>query len=137
PTSVNEATWVNYQLEKNLGGTPQEVPENYRMYSPYVPDMNIDDRLQLFSSVAVRVYTEPDILWWLGHRQKSYYGMNAIDAAALVRDLRVLGNEQAELIATTEKGHHPDGRRHPHSWSIVDNAELVDWFLESLHAPAQ
>ena len=34
-----------------------------------------------------------------------------------------------ELITTSGQGHHPDGRRHPHSWSIVDNGELVEWLL--------
>ena len=25
--------------------------------------------------------------------------------------------------------YRPDGSRHPHSWSIVDNGELVEWLL--------
>ncbi len=42
----------------------------------------------------------------------------------------VMGNKQAELILTNNKGFWPDGSRHPHSWSIVDNGELVEWLLE-------
>ena len=55
--------------------------------------------------------------------------MNAIDLAALVNELRILGNERAELIVTRARGKLPDGTRHPHSWSIVDEKELIDWFL--------
>ena len=129
PTSVNEARWVNGQLEKHLGGTPSEVPEAYRGYSPYVYLPEPDERLKLLDGVAVRAYTEPDVDWWINNRHKSYYGINAVDAAAFINDLQILGNEEAELITTTGQGYHPDGRRHPHSWSIVDNGKLVEWLL--------
>ncbi len=137
PASANEASWVNYQLEQNLGGTPRDDAESYQEYSPYIPQMEIESKLAAFSSVALRAYTEPDIHWWMNNRQKSYYGMNALDAAALIRDLRLIGNERAELLTTTEKGFHPDGQRHPHSWSIVDNGELMDWFVGVLQSPSK
>lgn len=137
PTSTSEASWVNYQLEQNLGGTPEDYPERYRDYSPYVPGMELESKLATFSSIALRAYSEPDIHWWMNNRQKSYYGMNALDAAALIRDLRLINNERAELITTTEKGYHPDGKRHPHSWSIVDNGELMDWFVGVLNSPSK
>ncbi|MEZ4931988.1 MAG: hypothetical protein R2788_07705 [Saprospiraceae bacterium] len=65
------------------------------------------------------------------NRGNDYYSMNAMDAAAVVNQLAVLGNERAELILTENKGFKPDGSRHPHSWSIVDNGELVEWLLGS------
>ena len=55
--------------------------------------------------------------------------MNAIDLAALVNQLKILGSKKAELITTTAKGFQEDGSRHPHSWSIVDEKELVEWFV--------
>lgn len=129
PISATEAAWVNTQLETHLGGPPDAAPEAYRRYSPYVYDLTPDARLNIFSGVAVRAYTEPDVDWWMANRQKSYYGINAVDAAALINDLHLLGNGEAQLITTTGQGHRPDGTRHPHSWSIVDNGELVDWLL--------
>lgn len=128
PTSMNEASWVNGQLERNLGGKPEQVPEAYSAYSPYVFGMHIDTSLSLLREVAFRAYTEPDVHWWIQHRGKAYYSMNALDAAAIVNDLKLLGNTAAELITTSGKGQHPNGSRHPHSWSIVDNGELMDWF---------
>jgi hypothetical protein len=56
--------------------------------------------------------------------------MNALDAAGLVLQLQLLGNLQAELITTQGRGMRPDGNRHPHSWSIVDEKELQAWLLE-------
>lgn len=56
--------------------------------------------------------------------------MNSIDLAALVAALHLAGNDRAELVTThrARKGYE-DGAS-PHTWSIVDNAELLDWFLE-------
>ncbi|MCB0569133.1 MAG: hypothetical protein KDC66_05195 [Phaeodactylibacter sp.] len=129
PTSANEASWVNAQLEQHLGGTPEEVPEAYRRYSPYVKGAMISPELERLKNVAVRAYTEPDVQWWMANRRKDYYGINALDAAGLANELHLLGNAEAELITTLDKGYRPDGSRHPHSWSIVDNGELVEWFL--------
>jgi hypothetical protein len=82
--------------------------------------------------VPVRAYHEPDVDWWIENRRKSYYSMNSLDLAALVNELRLLGNERAFLITThgTRAGFE-DGSS-PHTWSIVDNGELVDWFLEQV-----
>ncbi len=127
--SANEAAWVNAQLESNLGGTPEDEPIAYQAFSPYYFDLDIAPQCELLRQVAVRAYTEPDVHWWMANRAKSYYGINAVDAAALINDLRLIGNDEAQLITTSGEGRHPDGRRHPHSWSIVDNAELVEWFI--------
>ena len=52
--------------------------------------------------------------------------MNAIDAAAVISLLKLMGNERAELITTTNKGYFwGDGRRHPHTMSIVGERELL------------
>lgn len=130
PVSVSEAGWVSAVLERNLGGSPSENQAAWLDYSPYSHDRLDRGNAALLKTVPVRAYTEPDVLWWMENRGKDFYAMNAIDAAALINTLRLLGNEKAELILTQNKGQHPDGTRHPHSWSIVDNAELVQWVLE-------
>ena len=84
---------------------------------------------QNFVDIAVRAYTEPDVKWWMAIRRKDYDSMNAVDFAAFINALNLMGNQQAELILTTDKGYLPDGTRHPHSWSIVDNKELINWFV--------
>lgn len=129
PATTNEGTWVTAWLEKHLGGRPSENLEAYKNYSPYCyADLN-SSNLKYFKDIAVRTYTEPDVQWWMKTRRKDFYGMNAIDAAAIVNELNILGNEAAELIITNDKGYWDNGTRHPHSWSIVDEADLVEWFL--------
>lgn len=70
--------------------------------------------------------------WWIENRGADYYGMNSFDAAALVRQLTVRGHMQAQLITTSGKGYRSDGRRHPHSWSIVDQPDLARWIVLQL-----
>ncbi|MBX2927813.1 MAG: hypothetical protein KF852_08265 [Saprospiraceae bacterium] len=129
PVTVNEATWVTAVLERNLRDTPKDNPEAYHDYSAFCYELENGGHVELLRSTAFRAYTEPDVQWWIENCGKDYYSMNALDAAAAVNQLRILGNSKAELILTTGKGMHPDGRRHPHSWSIVDNGELVEWLL--------
>lgn len=132
PIAVNEATWVTAYLEKNLGGTPKNQEDAYFAFSPYCFNNLELGNEQWLKDIAVRAYTEPDVQWWMENRGKSYYGMNALDAAALINTLQLLGNKEADLILTEDKGYRPNGSRHPHSWSIVDEKELVDWFNQLL-----
>jgi len=132
PLTANEGSWVSAVLETHLGGTPADTLQAYIHYSPYCYVANGGQYLQLFRHTAIRAYTEPDVQWWMRTRGKDYYGMNALDLAAFINELRLLGNEKAELILTYEKGYLPNGERHPHSWSIVDERELIDWFLEEI-----
>jgi len=126
--AANEGLWVTGTLRANLGGTPLEAGTRYMDYSPFCYRNYGGERLDRLLPVAVRAYTEPDVNWWIDNRRKDYYGMNAVDMAALINELRRRGSDRAELITTTGKGVLPDGSRHPHSWSIVDEAGLVDWF---------
>jgi hypothetical protein len=86
----------------------------------------------MLREVNIRAYTEPDVQWWMKTRRKDYYGMNAIDLAGFINELNISGNPDAELIISQDKGYLPDGSRHPHSWSIVDEPELIRWFVASL-----
>ena len=129
PIATNEATWVGAYLEKNLGGTPKEQMSAYVEYSPFCYSAGGGPHLEKFKEIAIRAYTEPDVNWWIENRRKDYYAMNAIDLAGLVNDLRILGNDKAEYIPTVDKGYKEDGSRHPHTWNIVNEKELIDWFL--------
>ena len=127
--SANEASWVNTALEENLGGTPKDQLQNYIDYSPFHKGFGVDTRLSILNGIALRCYTEPDVTWWMGQRQKSYYGMNALDASGIINHLQLLGHTEAELIVTRGRGFRTDGSRHPHTWGIVDNEELIQWLI--------
>ncbi|HWN87532.1 MAG TPA: hypothetical protein VNM35_00655 [Chitinophagaceae bacterium] len=128
PIGASESEWVSSYIKSNLKGTPEEVLTTYINYSPFCYTAENGGNAKAFKNIYLRCYTEPDVNWWIENRGRDYYGMNAIDLAALVNQLKILGSKKTELITTAGKGFREDGSRHPHSWSIVDENELVEWF---------
>jgi len=127
--AADEGRWVKYLLETNLGGTPETARDAYIAYSPYTFDAPGGGNARYLHGVRLRAYHEPDIDWWMAERGKSYYQMNSLDMAALINDLRIAGNTGAALITThNARDGYADGSS-PHTWSFVDNADLVSWFL--------
>ncbi len=127
--AADEGRWVTYLLEANLGGSPHHRYWRYVAYAPFTYSAPHGGNAAHLRDLPLRAYHEPDIDWWIEQRRKSYYSMNSVDLAGLVTDLRLLGNTRTELITThNEREGYADGTS-PHSWSIVDNGELIDWFL--------
>jgi hypothetical protein len=125
----DEGRWVRYLLAQNLGGTPEEYPERYHAYSPFSMAVPNGGNAIFLRDVPVRAYHEPDVGWWIANRRKSYYDMNSLDLSAFVNQLLLLGNTRAELVTTHAQREGYDAGSSPHTWSIVDDGELVEWFL--------
>ena len=128
PVGASESEFVSSYIKTNLKGTPQQAMKAYIDYSPFCYTAENGGNAKAFKNIYLRCYTEPDVNWWIENRGRDYYGMNAIDLAGLVNQLKISGGKKAELITTTGKGFQENGSRHPHSWSIVDEKELVEWF---------
>lgn len=129
---VSEARRIRDALAVRIGTQPTPSSRRYLMASPLASKHRDGGNAKQLSGIAVRAYTEPDIQWWMENRNADYYGMNALDAASLVRHLKRLGNTRAELIVTTGRGYRANGMRHPHSWSIVDQCDLAQWVVTQL-----
>jgi pimeloyl-ACP methyl ester carboxylesterase len=128
--AADEARWVSYLLEQNLGGKPDDRPDAYAAYSVFDHHSLMGGRARLLAKMPVRAYHEPDIDWWIANRRKSYYDINSIDLAAFINELQLQGNESAELVTTVASREGYQEGSSPHTWSIVDAAELVTWFRE-------
>jgi acetyl esterase/lipase len=131
-TNVAEERMILQMLEESLGGSPEEARPGYLRNSVVLASEADGGNASLLRSTPIRLYTEADVQWWMEERNLEFHGMNAVDHAALINLLRVAGNDDAELIITTGKGYRPHGQRHPHSWSIVDEAELMEWLIRAL-----
>ena len=122
----------NYMLKrykKEFGGTPVEVLHSYHKLSPYSFSDTTQQAIKPLINLPIRLYTEPDVLWWLSEGV-DYSGMNAYDFAAMTNELKRMGNAKISLITTTDKGfRNPDKKKHPHSWSIAEPKDLVKWLL--------
>lgn len=130
PVGAGEGVWVSHWLEKNLGGTPHENPQAYLEYSPYTYTAekieNIGGNAKFLADIAIRAYHEPDIEWWLKNRRYGYYSINSVDMAGLISALKILGNDDAQLVTTYNQRKNLE--ESPHSWRIVNNEKLMKWF---------
>ncbi|MDP2482590.1 MAG: hypothetical protein Q8W45_04870 [Candidatus Palauibacterales bacterium] len=130
PAAADEGRWVRYLLREHLGGSPEQARERYVAYSPYSYSAPGGGNAAHLLKVPVSAYHEPDIDWWIENRRKSYYDMNSLDLAALVAELRASGNPRARLITTRDAREGFESGSTPHTWTIVDNRDLADWFVE-------
>jgi len=131
-SGLEESQAILDALRSAMGGSPNQVRQAYRSRSPFLASEKDGGNARLLKNVPIRLYTEPDIVWRIENTGRDYYTINAVDQAALVLQLRALGNTKAELITTAGKGFRPPGTRNPHSWTIVDEPALVDWIAKSL-----
>jgi hypothetical protein len=50
-----------------------------------------------------------------------------------LRWLRSLGNTKAELIIAGGKGYRVRSKmRHPHSWTITNGEDLINWLIKKI-----
>lgn len=125
--AVNEATNYLAKLEQGFGGSPKEVPEMYVKHSMYSKTEKDGGNAIYLKNTPIRIYADVDLNWHLKERQTDLYNINALDQTAMINTLSIAGNEKAEFINALGKGYRSNGKRHPHSWSIVDAEDLMDW----------
>lgn len=126
-----ENLYLIERIEKEFSGSPKEVLPVYHSISPYSFSDKTQSALKKFGNIPLRIYAEPDVQWWLRERNSDLTAMNVTDCSAMINELNRLGNHQAELVLTENKGFRKtDNSRHPHSWSIVDSEVLIEWMLK-------
>lgn len=54
------------RYKNEFGGTPEEALHNYRKFSPYSFSDTTQQSIKPLINLPIRLYTEPDVLWWLG-----------------------------------------------------------------------
>lgn len=128
---TEETVFLVKKINELMNGTPETSIANYYKISPYSFTDTSQTAVKKLLKTPLRIYTEPDIHWWMKERGMDYTSMNSTFHSAMINELNKLGNEKATLITTQNKGYRkPDNSRHPHSWSIVDNEELIKWLLK-------
>lgn len=131
--NLPESMYVSGVLRETFGGAPDEVPAAYERASAVSSHLPLGGNLQHLRHMPIRLYTEPDVDFWLDHAT-DLYSLNALDVVFAVNELRAMGNVHAELVVTRERGYRADlgGMRLPHAWSIVDEADLAAWIERQL-----
>lgn len=125
PMAVNEAKFVSDIMLKEYGPLQTNL-EAYKRLTPFYKDLQEPGNERHLQNIPVRVYHDVDIPWRLKNRRQSAYESNYLNTSEMINRLLLMGNEQAEFI-TGRTGYRSNGMRHPHSWSIVDEAECIQW----------
>ena len=129
-SSVNEANWLLNIFNKELGN-PKDGIRKFEESSPFISESNYIGNVSNLNNLKIRFYTEPDTLWWKTNRQNTPEDLNAFSIEKLITELeKKFNNEKVELIKTENKGYRSNGNRHPHSWSIVDKDNLINWMIQ-------
>lgn len=126
PVGVSEASTILDVMRKEIG-TPESNLKRYNELTPFNHTLDYEGNEKYLKNVAVRVYEDIDIEWQLKERRRSLYDTNILNASELINRLMLMGNNNAEFIVSKRPGRRSNGMRHPHSWSIVDEVEFIQW----------
>jgi len=129
PAQVNgEVFYMIDRIEKEMNGTPKTALNNFYTHSPYSFSDTTQKAIKNLIETPIMIISEPDIQWWLKERGYDCYYNNIIDHAAMISELQRLGNRNAVLVTTSDKGYRkPNNMRHPNSWSIADPEQIIKW----------
>lgn len=127
----DEIPYLIGRIQKEMKGTPKTALQNFHRLSPYSMSDTSQAAVKNLIDTPLLFIAEPDINWWLANRGYDYMNINAIDEAGMINELQRLGNRKARLVVTHHKGYREPGHiRHPHSWSIAQPKQLVNWLLQ-------
>ncbi len=124
-----EPKWIINTFEEQFGGK-DSLLYNIQEVSPLTLKTKNTDNIKYLKDKKIRFYTEPDTLWLKKTRQTDFESTNAF---VLQRTNDLLNDKNwsnVELIQTKDKGYRANGERNPHSWSIVDTDNLINWIIE-------
>lgn len=124
--SVGESSFIFNYFNAQLGNPEEEIAP-YEMYAAFTHETGYFQNLKDLKNTKLRFYTEPDKTWWKENMGVDYEQMNAFHLKRLSDFLIANNFKKVEYIPTQDKGYRANGERNPHSWSIVDKKELLQW----------
>lgn len=125
--AVVESKWIKEMLDNEFGN-PDNGIANYELNSPFTLETQNINNLKGLENLKIRFYTEPDLKWWSENANNDYKDLNAFYIEKLSEKLKTeFPNNNIELIKTENKGYRENGEKHPHSWSIVNEIDLINW----------
>jgi hypothetical protein len=126
-----EAEYFIKRLEYEFQGNPHQYNSRYHNISPYSYTDTLQKNIKPLINCPIMLISEPDIIWQMEERNRSLYDLNTLDCSSVINSLKLLGNKNATLVITTGKGYRKlTGKRNPHSWSIANAEQTVNWLLQ-------
>jgi pimeloyl-ACP methyl ester carboxylesterase len=119
PAGVGEAQYVLSLMTQEHGALKLNRA-TYNQLTPFDQSQSQPGNERFLKDTAVRMYHEVDVNWFLTERRRSLFDTNIAISSELI-------NRRAEFVQSSRKGTRSNGMRHPHSWSIVDEADCLQW----------
>lgn len=116
-------------MMESVFGKEDVLLPTIQKYAPFTQKTNNIQNISSLETINLRLYIEPDKEWWKENRQTDYESTNAYSIKSLTEYLQEKNWTKINCIETKNKGYRANGDRHPHSWSIVDVKDLIDWML--------
>jgi hypothetical protein len=129
--AVEEANRV-MDFMKQEYGVPRDNIAKYSKLTAFSMNKDYGQNEKFLKNTPVRVYHDVDIAWSIKNRHQTVHQSNYEVTAELINRLTLMGNDRAEFMQSYQTGYRANGQRHPHSWSIVNEAELVEWVKKLL-----
>jgi len=114
-------------------GIPRENIRTYAKLTAFSMDPSLSQNERYLANIAVRTYHDVDIAWRIINRNQTVHLSNYEVTSELINRLVLMGNTRAEFMQTYQTGYRSNGQRHPHSWSIVNEVECIQWEIRLLH----
>ncbi len=130
PIAKNEADYFIKRIQYEFQSYPEYDKTPFQTISPYSFSDTNQTNIKFLANTPVMLISEPDIIWQMEERDRSLYELNVLDCSLAINSLRLMGNNNAKLVLTANKGYRKlSGKKNPHSWSIADSEETINWLL--------
>jgi hypothetical protein len=131
PGSVEDGKFILKAMTDNIGAV-SEHREKYILVSPFTRELKVMGNEQYLKRVPVRLYYDTDIVWELKTRRNSYFDTFIPDGSEFINRLLLAGNSEAEFVPSRLPGMRTNGMRNPHSWSVIDEVDCIQWIKQKL-----
>lgn len=132
PAGVGEAKWLLNNYNNYYGGSPSDFPQAYIDGSTFSYGAPQGGNAKYLSHIGVRMFSDLDLDYLLNKRKRDMYDWNGTDIVAFVNQLNMNGNTNAQVTISQNKGMRLNGTKHPHSWSIMDTDDAINWILKTV-----
>ena len=99
-----ESIYMVGRIEKEFQGKPETALSNFQRISPYSYSDTTQYSVRRFGMIPLRIYSEPNVNWWIEERNADLTSMNVTVCSAMINELRRLGNADAVLFSPKTKG---------------------------------
>jgi hypothetical protein len=126
-----EGNMVTYLFKQNLKCTPVNCMEKFVEFSLYSYFDRTMRRIQSYKHLAVRSYTFADTEYWFSAPGKGVYDSNYPDMSGIINELKLAGNNKAELIVFQKENTSGLHTKQSSTWKMVDKGELIEWIIKN------